>query len=132
MSHWKKFESSVLDNVKMSILEKATKELGVEMSFDIKSIKNAWGQEEVSCGLVKDGRPIALGYNFTEKDGKVSLELSGDFYSTGLDERTYIDRLAQEYKKHDTMEILNDQGWTIDSMTMDENGEYQIEAYSYM
>ncbi|PTY93000.1 DUF1257 domain-containing protein [Heyndrickxia sporothermodurans] len=131
MSHWRKFEADVLKDINKDLLAKAVKDLGVEMNESIKNIRNTWGNETVSAGLVKDGRPIALGFNFKNRNGKVELELSGDFFGTGLDERTFIDRLAQAYQKHNAIEKLEMQGWNIDEMNVNDKGEIVIEAYQW-
>lgn len=132
MSHWKKFESDVLGDIRKDLLAKAVKELGVEMDENIKHIRNTWGNETVHAGLVKGGNPIALGFNFKPNGkGGFKLELSGDFFGTGLDERTFIDRLAQAYQKHNVIEKLEMQGWMIDMNEVNENGEFVIEAYQW-
>lgn len=131
MSHWKKFHADVLKDINKDLLAKAVKDLGVEMDESIKHIRNTWGNETVSAGLVKDGRPIALGFNFKTVDGKVQLELSGDFFGTGLDERTFIDRLAQAYQKHNAIEKLEEQGWTIDTIETNNKGEIVLEAFQW-
>lgn len=131
MSHWRKFEADVLKDINKDLLAKAVKDLGVEMNERIKNIRNTWGNEIVSAGLVKDGRPIALGFNFKNRNGKIELQLSGDFFGTGLDERTFIDRLAQAYQKHNAIEKLEMQGWNIDEMNVNDKGEIVIEAYQW-
>ena len=131
MSHWKKFEADVLKDVNMDLLAKAAQDLNVQMDTSIRSIRNTWGNETVDAGLRVDGRPIALGFNFRKVDGKNQLELSGDFYGTGLDERTFIDRLAQAYQKYNAVEKLEQQGWMVDSLETNDKGEIVIEAYQW-
>ncbi|MED1125212.1 DUF1257 domain-containing protein [Bacillus atrophaeus] len=131
MSHWRKFEADVLKDINKELLGKAVKDLGVEMDESIKNIRNTWGNETVSAGLRKDGHPIALGFNFKNRNGKIELELSGDFFGTGLDERTFIDRLAQSYQKHNAVEKLEMQGWNIDSIETNDKGEIVLEAYQW-
>lgn len=128
MSHWKKFESKVLDNVDKGILAKATQDLGVTMNTNIRSIKNTWGNERVDAGLMRNGQPIALGYNFKKTQAGLKLELSGDFWGTGLSEGTFMDRLAQAYQKHNAIDKLEAQGWTLESVETNENGELVLEA----
>lgn len=131
MSHWKKFEAEVLKDINMEILERAASDLNVAMDKEIRSIKNTWGFEKVDAGLMVGGKPIALGFNFKTVDGKTELELSGDFYGTGLDERTFIDKLAQAYQKHNAIEKLEEQGWNVDSVEFNSSGEIEIEAYQW-
>lgn len=128
MSHWKKFSSNVLANVDKGILAKAVKDLGVEMDESIISIRNTWGNETVDAGLTKDGKAIALGFNFKDNEGKTELELSGDFYGTGLNEEEFIDKLSQAYQKHNAIEKLEAEGWSVNSVEFNEKKEIEIEA----
>jgi hypothetical protein len=64
-------------------------------------------------------------------DGKETIELRGDFYSTGLNEQGFIDKLSQVYQKENIVSKVNDAGWTVDSTTTDANGNIVIEAYQY-
>lgn len=131
MSHWKKFSSNVLEDINKGTLAKATADLGISFNESIRQIKNTWGNESVSAGLEKNGRAIALGFNFKNRNGKIALELSGDFYGTGLDERTFIDRLSQAYQKHKSVEALQNQGWIVEAVETNAKGEVEIEAYQW-
>jgi hypothetical protein len=131
MSHWKKFSSNVLEDINKETLAKATADMGVGFDEKIKSISNTWGNESVSAGLTKDGRKIALGFNFKQRNGKISLELSGDFFGTGLDERSFVDTLSQNYQKHKTVAALEEQGWVVDSIELNKKNEIEIEAYQW-
>jgi hypothetical protein len=131
MSHWKKFESNVLENTKRSLLKAALVDMGVELDESIKSIRNTWGNETVDAGLKRAGKALALGLNFKTVDGVEKLELSGDFYGTGLSEHDFIDKLAQVYQKHNIIEKCEQQGWTIDSVSLDDKGEIVIDAYTF-
>lgn len=132
MSHWKKFSSKVLEDINESTLQKAAEDLGVSFHKNIRHIKNTWGNESVSAGLKKDGRAIPLGFNFKNRNGKIALELSGDFYATGLDERTFMDRLSQAYQKHKSVEALESQGYIIDLQNVNNDGEIVIEAFRFV
>ncbi len=131
MSHWKRFESNVLADVKMDVLKLAAKDIGVDVDESITNIRNTWGNETVSAGLKINGSPVSLGFNFKNVDGKTQLELTGDFYCTGLNESTFIDQLSQSYQKHNAIEKLQEQGWQMDSIETNEKGEIVIEAYQW-
>lgn len=128
MSHWKKFESNVLENTKRNLLTAALAEMGLTLDFTQNQIRNTWGSERVDASLFKNGKQLALGINFKMNDGVEQLELSGDFFGTGLNEATFIDKLAQIYQKHNVIEKCEEQGWNIDSITENENGEYVVLA----
>lgn len=108
--------------------------MGVELDENIKSIRNPWGYEEVDMGFKKNGKEIALGFKEVEnKDGSKTLVLKGDFYSTGLQEKDFIDRVSQAYTKNDIVDkIENRTSYTIEGTpTMNENGEIEILAYTF-
>lgn len=128
MSHWRQHKSNVLEDVNMDMLAKACKDIGVGMSTSTKNISNSWGKESVDAAITKNGKTLALGFVFETVAGKTSLKLTGDFYGTGLDEATFIDRLAQQYMKHKATAALEDEGFTIDSLETNANGEIEIMA----
>jgi hypothetical protein len=132
MSHWKTFKSDVLANTRIDLLTKALTDMGVELDTSIKSIRNAYGNDQVDMGFKKDGHTIALGLKEVEKDGKTFLELKGDFFATGLDEAAFIDRLSQAYQKERIIQTLTDNNYTIDSCKVNNKGEVEIEAYEYV
>jgi hypothetical protein len=131
MSHWRKFESNVLTDTKEDLLGKALAEMGVELDTSIKSIRNTWGNDSVDMGFRKDGRAISLGLRYVNTEAGKKVELTGDFYGTGLNEQGFIDKLAQVYQKHNIIEKLEEQGWQIDEIGTDENGQVFIDAYQW-
>ena len=133
MSHWKTFKNDCLTNTRMEILSKALQEMGVELDTSIKSIRNTWGHEQVDMGFKRNGQAIALGFKeIPNADGSTTLELRGDFYSTGLREADFIDKVSQAYTKNDIIDkIENRTSYTIESTTMNENGEVEILAYTF-
>lgn len=115
MSHITTYQSDVLKNCKKGLLLKAVKDLGLELDFNIKSIKNTWIHDNVDAGFIKNGKPIALGIKIN-KDGKnTKIKVSGDFYGTGIEEKSFIDNLSQLYKKHDVIYQCKKQGWTVNA-----------------
>jgi len=142
MSHWKKFESKVLEDVNKEILKEAIKNMyeikngkeipmNLEMDENILFIKNLWGNEKVDAGLRKNGKAISLGLNFKNKNGKEVVELSGDFYTTGLIESTFMNQLAQVYQKYNIINKLEENGWTVDDVTINNKEEIVINAYEW-
>jgi hypothetical protein len=135
MSHWKKFESNVLKKVKTDLLSVALHEMGLGIDTNIKSIRNSWGRDDVDAGLVdKNGNKLSLGFKLNSNgDDTSSLELTGDFYSTGLSETGFMDKLSQTYKKHEVMKQLEDSRWQFDEkdITTDADGNIVIDAYIF-
>ena len=132
MSQWRKYNAQVLENVKMGTLEKACEDMGVRFDTNIKSVENTYGESaKVDAGLIKDGRVLPLGFIFKHEDGKIKLELEGDFWRTGLDEHTFIDLLSRSYQKYNIIEQVTSQGWFIDRNEIDADGNVILEAVQW-
>ena len=129
MSHWRKFTSNVLTDTKAVLLTKAFANLGIVLDESIKHISNTWGQENVDAGFVKDGKKLSLGIKYAETAEGTQVELKGDFWSTGLDEATFMDNLAQQYQKEHVVDVCESQGWSIDEMVVNNQGEIEIDAF---
>lgn len=115
MSHITTYQSDVLKNCKKGLLIRAVKDLGLELDYNIKSIKNTWIYDTVEAGFVKSGKPVALGIKLDKNGKNNKIEISGDFYGTGIEEKSFIDRLSQAYKKHDVIYQCKKQGWTVNA-----------------
>lgn len=135
MSHWKKFNSQVLSDVNKEILHKAMREIGVDFNEKIVSISNTWGKEKVSAGLVniRNNKELSLGFNFKTVNNKLTLELTGDFFCTGLNEATFMNNLSQIYQKHRIIDICENQGYILDEDTLkiDNEGSISFDVYNY-
>lgn len=113
MSHLTTYKSNVLKNCKKGILDKALRDLGLKVDYSIKEVKNTYITEPVDGCFIKDGEKISVGIKF-EKSGKDTiLTVAGDFFRTGLTEKTFIDNLSQNYKKYDVISKCKEMGWTI-------------------
>lgn len=135
MSHLTTYNSEVLVNCKKTLLKKAVLDLGLGIDYNIKTIKNTWITEMVDAGLLKDGKPIAIGFNFKKEGKNIKLEVAGDFWGTGIDQSSFINKLAQAYKKHDVIFQCKQQGWTVNSedITIDKKtNEIVIQASRYV
>ena len=129
MSHWKKFNSKVLENVDMNMLAKALKEMGLGLNTSARSVSNTFGRDSVDAAITDaGGRDLSLGIKM--KDGK--LTLTGDFYGTGLNEAQFIDKLAMSYQANKIQEGCTRQGWNVDIDTVDADGNRVIEAYQWV
>lgn len=129
MSHWRSHESDVLKDINKGMLATACKEIGVEMDETIKSISNAYGKSKVDAGIKFNGKAVSIGFLFKENNGKTELQLTGDFYATGLSESNFMDKLSQQYMKLHAVKSIEDDGtWLIDNITTDVNGDVVIVA----
>lgn len=132
MSQWRKYNAQVLENVKMDTLQKACEDMGVSFDTSVKSVGNTYGESaKVDAGLFKDGQALPLGFIFKHEDGKVKLELEGDFWRTGLDERSFVDLLSRSYQKYNIIEQVTNQGWFIDRNEVDAEGNVILEAVQW-
>lgn len=113
MSHLTTYNSDVLVNCSKVLLKRALKDLGLEIDYNIKQVKNSWITEPVDAGFIKDGKAISVGVKFIENGKNTTLQVAGDFFCTGIDQSTFIDKLSQQYKKHDVICQCEEQGWTV-------------------
>lgn len=115
MSHLTTFESNVLLNCKKGLLTKAMKSLGYDYREDINIIKNQWITEKVDAGLVRlsDNKEVSVGFRFVKEGANTKLTLAGDFWGTGIDSNSFINKIAQQYKKEDVLFQCQQQGWTV-------------------
>lgn len=135
MSHLTTYHSDVLINCKKTLLNRAVADLGLKIDWDIRNIKNTWITDTVDCGFVKNGTPISVGLKFNKEGANTKLEVAGDFWGTGIDQLTFIDKLAQSYKKHDVIFQCEQQGWTVnkeDVFIDKKTNEVVIQANRYI
>lgn len=132
MSHWRKFKQDVLKKVNENYLVAALKEMGLGLDYSVKEVSNAYGKAPVTAGLTRNGKSVPIGFVFSNNpDGTKELLLRGDFWSTGIQESTFMDDLAQLYQKNKFTDIIQDQGWSLDDMATNlernKNGEITLE-----
>lgn len=129
MSHWVKYENKTFENTNIKILAKAVQNLGYKLDAKCKKIQNSWGDSVVDCALAKqDGTIMSLGF---KKNNKNILELVGDFFATGIDEKTFLDCVAQQYQAERIKRMLEENRWTIENITTNNNDEIVINAFEY-
>lgn len=134
MSVWKKIESKVLaSGVNMDLLqEMLKKELNVTLDFNVNRIRNTWGSEEVDCALVNNGNVTALGFRISKEKG---IELVGDIYASGLgsdgDQEVLMNKIAQLYQKFNIINKLTANGWNIENLETNEEGEIILDVMRY-
>jgi hypothetical protein len=104
--------------------------MGLGLDEHTKSIRNTWGRSDVDAALTKNGQVLSLGFKFTKSaSGAEAIELVGDFYSTGVNESTFMDNLSQIYQKHNIIEKCEDQGWIVDDVLTDKEGLIHVQAH---
>lgn len=135
MSHLTTYNSKVLVDCKKTLLSKAASDLGLTIDHNIKLVKNTWITEKVDAGFVRDGKPLSVGVKFIKEGKHTNLEVAGDFFGMKLDERSFIDRLSQAYKKYDVLRQCEQQGWTVskENISIDsKTNEIVIQASRYV
>jgi DNA-binding CsgD family transcriptional regulator len=135
MSHLTQFSNNSLVNTNKDRLEKSLKEIGVTLDYNNRTIKNQWIEDTVDAAFIVDGKRIAAGINFKMVDGKETVEVNGDFYGTGLNQKTLTNQIAQVYQKNDVIAKCKSQRWFIDNekdIKANENGDIVIQAYRYV
>lgn len=133
MSCWRQC-SCVLKNVNMAYLKEAAKKMGLEIDESVKSIGTSYGNYERNRGtvdgaFVKNGKQLQLGYVLVGEDG--NLNVVGDFWSTGLNSETFLGTLGQLYQEINIQAQLELQGYTVESVVTNAQGDTEIEAYCW-
>jgi hypothetical protein len=135
MSCWRNFTCNVLKNVDKDIAKKAFAEMGLSLDEKVKSVATSYfgGSESnagnVDAAFVKNGKQIQLGVVWNGEEDK--LQIVGDFWNTGIDDRSFIGTLSQIYQKINIQTQLELNGYTIDSVETNAKGEVEIEAYAW-
>lgn len=129
MSCWRSYSCDVLKNVDKDMLKDALKEMGLSIDTKVHRVKSMWDSNAGSVDgvLVKDGRALPLGLVFSDETGHVHV--TGDFWGTGLDEVRFTDDLSRIYQKINILTQLELQGYTVDNIETNAEGEIEIEAY---
>ena len=130
MSCWRNC-SSVIRNVKMEILEQAAARMGLGVDCTVKNIGTSYGSYErnnaqVDGAFTQDGQVLQLGFRSNDKG---IFEVVGDFYRTRLDSETFMGQLGQIYAEINIRTQLELQGYTVESVTTNAQGDTEIEAY---
>jgi len=133
MSCWRQC-SCVLKNVNMAYLKEAAKKMGLEIDESVKTIGTSYGNYERNRGtvdgaFVKNGKQLQLGYVLAGEGG--NLNVVGDFWSTGLNSETFLGTLGQLYQEINIQAQLELQGYTVESVVTNAQGDTEIEAYCW-
>lgn len=134
MSHLTTYSNNSLVNCNKTLLETSLKELGIELDYSNRVIKNQWITETVDAAIVYQGKRIAVGLNFkTNAEGQEEVEVAGDFYGTGLNQTELTNKIAQTYQKNNVIEKCKSQRWFVNEkdIVTKENGDIVIQAYRY-
>lgn len=129
MSMWRKFAASGLKNVDKAMLRKACNELGFDFDESIKTVMDSYDSANVDAGFVdlETKKAIPIGFIFNEQEG---LQISGDFWNYGCDEKTLTAEIAKTYQKHLIISQMEENDFTVDTVETNDKGEVVIEAYA--
>lgn len=133
MSHLTTFKNNSLINTKRDALQVAVAEIGLELDYNHKTVKNTWINESVDGCFKKDGKYIAVGVRFsTNAEGQEEVTVAGDFYGTGLNQREITDRIAQVYQKNRIIDLCQESRWSLDGdVVTKENGDMEMTFFRY-
>lgn len=122
MSHFVTYHVEALKNPNMEIFKESLKEMGLTM-VEKKEVANVFGSAKVDFGLMHGSHALAVGFAQT----KNGLELRGDFWGTGIDDRTFLDDVSQLYVKNTIIEKLESTAnYTVENTEVLENGEIEL------
>jgi len=133
MSCWRQC-SCVLKNVNMEHLKEAAGKMGLTINESVKHIATSYGNFERNNGtvdgaFVMNGKQLQLGYVLKGQDG--NFNVVGDFWSTGLNSETFIGTLGQLYQEINIQAQLELQGYTVERVETNAQGDTEIEAYCW-
>lgn len=135
MSHMSTYSNNCLKNTNRARLLASLREIEVELDFDHKEVKSSWDNTTADASIIYKGKRIPAGLNFkTDAEGNETIEMVGDFYGTGLDQKAFTDKMAQYYQKNDIIAKCEDQKWYVDDaedIKLNKKGEFVIQAYRY-
>lgn len=108
--------------------------MGLDINENIKKVATSYGNYERNQGnvdgaFVKNGHQLQLGYVLSNEEGV--LGIVGDFWSTGLSAETFMGQLGQIYTEIAIQQQLELQGYTVDQVYTDVNGDTIVEAYMW-
>lgn len=128
MSQFRRFKNEVLKDVDERLFFETMEELGFECKKQ-NQVSNAYGKDSVDGAFVRDGKTLPIGYKFIENsDGKLSLEVRGDFWNTGLRENEFVNQISQMYQKNRITNTLEDNGLLIDDIIRNKSKDLVITA----
>jgi len=117
----------------MRILKEAVKKMGLGIDENVKKIGTSYGNYEsnkanVDGAFTKDGHQLQLGYVLKGKDGHFNV--TGDFWSTGLNAETFLGELGQRYQEINIQEIATLNGYTVRTVETNAQGDTEIVVYA--
>ena len=133
MSCWRTANCE-LKNINEDILEEAAKTMGLGINRSIKRVHTSYGNYETNDARVdgvftKHGRELPIGYVL--KDGEGKLAMRGDFWQTGIDPDTFMGELGQRYTEANIRDTALAQGYTIESVVVNAEGDTEIVCYAW-
>ena len=133
MSCWRTV-SSVIKNVNEETLKEAAKKMGLDIDTKVKNVATSYGMNDsnrssVDGCFVQNGRRLQLGYQLKNSNGNFTVV--GDFWNTGLNSESFVGTLGQLYQEIAIQQQLELQGYTIESVEVNAQGDTEICAYAW-
>jgi len=121
MSNWLRAQvSTEIKNPKRHLFDKACADMGYRADFSLKEVHGSFSSEAsepVDCVLVnaETGNPSTIGFNFRhDKDDKLVLSVTGDFWGMSYSGTEFMKRLAMHYNREMIIESMEEQGFIIE------------------
>lgn len=136
MSCWRTYACNALKDVDKDLAKKALEGMGVKVDETIKFIDAPYALSEtksgnVDAGFIKDGVAVPVGVIWKNAEGL--MEIVGDFWNTGIDEKAFMDTVAGNVMKLTLENQLEMMGYTIDpDMATETETEIIGEVYQYV
>jgi hypothetical protein len=126
MSHFAVYTCNVSN---MEYVKRGLREMGLDYKENT-TITDWYGQtRKAELAVVKDGKVLPLGWVRNESTGELALQ--ADWYVLPWSEKEFTNRISQLHSKYQVIDVCEENRWSIDDITMNENGEIEILASSF-
>lgn len=124
MSHFAVYTCNVSN---MEYVKKSLVEMG--LSYKENAQITDWYKQTRTAELavVKDGKVLPLGW--VREKGEIGLQ--ADWYVLPYSEKAFTNQISQLHSKYQVMEICEDNRWSVDDVSVNEQGEIEVFASSF-
>lgn len=124
MSHFAVYECNVSN---IEYVKKALEEMGLGYKENVGIIDYYGQKRQAVLAVVHEGRLLPLGW---VREGN-ELNLQADWFMIPFSEKDFTNKVAQLHSKYQVIDICEENRWSVDDVTVNENGEIEILASSF-
>ena len=126
MSHFAVYTCNVSN---MEYVKRGLREMGLDYKENT-TITDWYGQtRKAELAVVKGEKVLPLGWVRDESTGELNLQ--ADWYVLPWSEKEFTNKISQLHSKYQVIDVCEENRWSIDDITVNENGEIEILASSF-